>query len=476
VADVFISYNKKERDAVAPIAARLSELGVDAWFDRRIPAGQSFGAHIRARLNEARAVLVCWSQEATQSQWVDAEADYARETNKYVPIYIAPCSLMPPFNRIHTEDLSSWDGSTTDPAWLKVVESISKLLGRDGVAAAAHAFATGDEQALYEFALKFPEEPTADRVWNTAVARYREEFNSRLAEARAQATTRVARINAEATDREERVEATVPAFEAWLVEERRGMAAGPKPDPVAIVKRYVSAEEKKLRDDKAALSSGLAQTNEELELAKGEISRLSDELAAANERLNRFEIVNASPGPREELLAKELDSARGELQKLSNELSAKETEVNGLRIEKMAFSNAEALRKSKTIAADRFIDELRQKLLTQEIEMNSKCKTYETRIEPYIAETKSANSLADDVKAKLATSSALVTRLSALKGADEIINPKPSKVAAIPSSSKNSADVKTRNNSSDVKKGGAPWWLIIPAIIIAIWFFFFHHH
>jgi TIR domain len=139
VAEVFISYSQKDRELVAPIAARLAELGVDAWFDREISAGESFGAVIRTRLKEAKAVLVCWSEEAIQSQWVDAEADYAREVGTYVPVYIAPCALMPPFNRIHTEDLSNWTPSPGDPTWLKLVDRLAKKLGRDGVAEAAKA-------------------------------------------------------------------------------------------------------------------------------------------------------------------------------------------------------------------------------------------------------------------------------------------------------------------------------------------------
>jgi len=58
MAEVFISYSQSDRGLVAPIAAGLAELGVDAWFDREILAGESFGAVIRARLSEAKAVLV----------------------------------------------------------------------------------------------------------------------------------------------------------------------------------------------------------------------------------------------------------------------------------------------------------------------------------------------------------------------------------------------------------------------------------
>ena len=85
MAEVFISYSQKDRALVAPIAARLTELGVDAWYDREISAGQSFGAIIRARLKEAKAVLVCWSPDAIDLQWVDAEADFAREMEPTSP-------------------------------------------------------------------------------------------------------------------------------------------------------------------------------------------------------------------------------------------------------------------------------------------------------------------------------------------------------------------------------------------------------
>jgi hypothetical protein len=60
VAEVFISYDQKDRELVAPISARFVELGVDTWFDREISAGESFATVIRAKLKEAKAVLVCW--------------------------------------------------------------------------------------------------------------------------------------------------------------------------------------------------------------------------------------------------------------------------------------------------------------------------------------------------------------------------------------------------------------------------------
>jgi len=127
MAEVFISYSQKDRELVAPMAACLAELGVDVWFDREISSGERFGAIIRARLREAKAVLVCWSPEAIQSQWVDAEADFAQGFGSYVPVFIAPCALMPPFNRIHTDDLSNWKQSANDPTWLSTSRKFRRI-------------------------------------------------------------------------------------------------------------------------------------------------------------------------------------------------------------------------------------------------------------------------------------------------------------------------------------------------------------
>jgi TIR domain-containing protein len=350
VAEVFISYSQKNRELVAPIAARLAELGVDAWFDRKISAGESFGAVIRARLKEAKAVLVCWSPEAIESQWVDAEADYAREVGTYVPVFVAACALMPPFNRIHADDLSNWTRSANDPMWLKVVERIGKLLGRDGVSEAAEAFSKGDERALYDFARRFPDEPAARKIWLNAEARHRAEFGGRVDEARSAAAARAARVGAEAAELDARIEASVPAFEAWLVDERRAVASGPRPDPLALLKRYVPAEEKKLRDEVAALSSALAHAKgieEELEATKAEAARLSEQLSEKSDELMRIHEEMARLSDVTEKLkasTQQTETAKAEVRRLAGELSNGATEQQRLKVEADKLAAARPLK------------------------------------------------------------------------------------------------------------------------------------
>jgi biotin carboxyl carrier protein len=282
MAEVFISYSRKDVSLIEPIASRLAELGVNTWFDRDTPTGERYRSVLRTKLREARVILVCWSPNAVESEWVDFEAEYALELGSYFPVFIAPCALMPPFRGVQTPDVSDW---------LVVVDQLAKRIGREGVAAGARALAVGNEQALYDFARRFPEEPAAARIWSDAEVRQRAEFNARLDEARIAAAARIARVTAEAADLDARIEAAVPAFEAWLADQRRGAADGPRPDPMAFVRHHVSSEVKKRRDDVAALSAALVQSKvaeEELEAAKAEVERLKEELAGRNEELDRI--------------------------------------------------------------------------------------------------------------------------------------------------------------------------------------------
>jgi formylglycine-generating enzyme required for sulfatase activity len=269
MAEVFISYSQKDRALVAPIAAALEELGVDFWYDPKISPGESIDEVIRAQLKVAKAVLVCWSPEAERSPWVNSEAEYARVTGSYIPVFVTRCTLMPPFNLIQTVDLSKWMGARDDPDWLKLVTRLAALIGREGIAAGAEALAKGDDAAKYEFARRFPDERLARKIWASAEARLRAEFANRLAEARGALE---ARLNGE-----------TPAFEAWLAEERRGAAKGPKPDPLAAIEAKAGAE-KALLQRIDILSDALTQAKAregELDQAKAEVERLVGEVAAA---------------------------------------------------------------------------------------------------------------------------------------------------------------------------------------------------
>ena len=166
MADVFISYKREERDAVQIIADTLGDLKVDVWFDRRLTVGGSFDEEIARALEDAKAVLTCWTPAAIASEWVRAEASMAREGDRLVACFLQPTALIPPFNLTHAEDLSAWAGQRDDSAWLKVLDRIGELTGRTGLSTYDAVMRPGAAaQELKAWAGANGDDPLADAVW-----------------------------------------------------------------------------------------------------------------------------------------------------------------------------------------------------------------------------------------------------------------------------------------------------------------------
>ena len=64
MADVFISYARRNVDRVAVIADALNHGGYSLWWDRRMLVGDDFALRIEQELNAAECVVVAWSRIA----------------------------------------------------------------------------------------------------------------------------------------------------------------------------------------------------------------------------------------------------------------------------------------------------------------------------------------------------------------------------------------------------------------------------
>lgn len=114
MADVFISYARADRPQAERLASALAERGFSVWWDRGLTPGADFSAQIERELTQARAVLVCWSEQALQSRWVKDEADEAARADKLVAVTLD--GSIPPlgYRQYHALDLSSWDGDSSN--------------------------------------------------------------------------------------------------------------------------------------------------------------------------------------------------------------------------------------------------------------------------------------------------------------------------------------------------------------------------
>jgi TIR domain len=82
---------------------------------------------IEKELESAKAVIVLWSEDSIQSDWVRAEADLAKVSNKLVPLAIKP--VRPPlgFGALHTLQLYDWDGSPNADVFQALLKALVAL-------------------------------------------------------------------------------------------------------------------------------------------------------------------------------------------------------------------------------------------------------------------------------------------------------------------------------------------------------------
>ena len=108
LADIFISYAREDEAWVRPLAAELERRGWSVFWDQRIPAGKSWRSHIGARLENARCVIVVWSEHALKSKFVLQEADTGLEREVLMPVLRQP--VRPPlgFREVHAANLTEW--------------------------------------------------------------------------------------------------------------------------------------------------------------------------------------------------------------------------------------------------------------------------------------------------------------------------------------------------------------------------------
>jgi adenylate cyclase len=128
VAEIFLSYSSNDRARAMSIADALESSGLSVWSDRKLQGGTEFAPEIEGELESALAIVVIWSSASVASEWVRDEATRGRDTNRLVPVLIEP--ILPPigFRQRQALDLSAWNNQVTDPAFVKLLASVRRVM------------------------------------------------------------------------------------------------------------------------------------------------------------------------------------------------------------------------------------------------------------------------------------------------------------------------------------------------------------
>lgn len=157
MADVFVSYCRRDKARVQPLVAAIEDMGWTVWWDPAIAPGQEFDRQIDIELGQAAAVLVVWTPESVQSRWVRGEAREAAERDVLVPVRFDRATLPIDARAFHTIDLDDAARNPRSPRIRELLDALAALVAR-------RAAAAGNGTATARGTLNHPGGNAPDRV------------------------------------------------------------------------------------------------------------------------------------------------------------------------------------------------------------------------------------------------------------------------------------------------------------------------
>lgn len=185
MADIFISYSRNDRDRCTAIRDHLEALKVSVWFDAGIAAGSSFDREIEREIEAAKALLVLWSEDSVQSDWVRNEARTGKERSGLIAVQLSECQLPLEFRSVQAEILAEGAEGTQDSVWLGILARIGELLERPGLVEYARLQDGADTAEWKTWLNRFPGDPLASTAIDHIIAQATPDTSQQLASERA---------------------------------------------------------------------------------------------------------------------------------------------------------------------------------------------------------------------------------------------------------------------------------------------------
>ncbi len=136
---VFFSYSRKDKERALPIITAIEAEGYSVWWDGKLEPGSKYLETTESELENAAAVVVLWSKNSTQSNWVRDEAMVGRESDNLVPLSLD--NVVPPlgFRQFQVIDLSGWNRDVAGADFQSVLRQLARLHSRPFETAIEHS-------------------------------------------------------------------------------------------------------------------------------------------------------------------------------------------------------------------------------------------------------------------------------------------------------------------------------------------------
>ncbi len=127
MSDIFISYSSKDRTKTRALVKVLESKGWSVWWDKNIPPGERFIKAINEALDNAKCIVVLWSENSIKSDWVFEEALEGKNRKILIPAKIDSVEIPFGFRVNHTVNLSRWSRGSSAASIQELIKAIEKL-------------------------------------------------------------------------------------------------------------------------------------------------------------------------------------------------------------------------------------------------------------------------------------------------------------------------------------------------------------
>jgi len=128
---IFLSYAHGDRAKAQRLATILEQSGYTVWWDALIEGGSRFANSIDDALGKADAVLVLWSKQSVESDWVRDEAAQGRDRHRLVPLSLDGTPPPLGFRQIQVISLAGWRGRAESPQIEAIRRAIASAVGAE---------------------------------------------------------------------------------------------------------------------------------------------------------------------------------------------------------------------------------------------------------------------------------------------------------------------------------------------------------
>lgn len=131
MSDIFISYASEDTDFARRLAGAFEGEGWSVWWDKQIPPGMDYAQVIEAAVNEARCVVVLWSQHSIGSRWVHTEAAAGADRDIVATVIVddTPGESIPfEFRRLQAGNLKDWRAGTAHAGFDLLADRVRSIL------------------------------------------------------------------------------------------------------------------------------------------------------------------------------------------------------------------------------------------------------------------------------------------------------------------------------------------------------------